>query len=579
MVSASGAQFPYDQAVVSKRERVRKLKALLRDEDLETVRQGIDLVRGLDDPSVFSTLLEGCSIRDGAPVLGRTFIASKKLEGNLMFAWLALVGAAGPGIPRDETLKQPRVLDLTEKRLPAWPDSAPAFASLHTLTLSRCWLDKVPGFVRELDELLELRLDGNQLGALEHVDALNALQRLDASQNRLREFPAEACRPALRHLDLRDNPITTLSTGIRTLTELRTLLLRNARLGTLPTLGLPKLARLEATRCGVAAVESLAQLERLETLDLRDNELRELPDIGTCTSLETLELTQNRLASLPAGIGELKRLRRLRASFNPMSSVPESLGNAGGLRAISLSDTAISAMPDSFTNLSGLRQLDVSRARLEQLDLTGCTALRAIDASHNQLGELDVSESADIRSIVATDNIIAKIGGLAQAKHLEVLDLSRNRMRALPKKLASAKKLRSILLAANRLEELPNGPWPALAELDIEENRIRELPMLHECLSLQKLTVSRNRLDALTAESLPKRLRTLRAVDCNLSVLAGAFDELPLETLDLRQNALTTLPESLWIAKRLKEVDVRENPLDEATLARIRQVSHLRVRV
>lgn len=565
--------------MVSKRERLRKLKGLLRDENLETVKQGIDLVRGLDDPSIFGALLDGCAIEQGVPVLGKTFVASKKLEGNLMYAWLALVGAAGPGIPRDSSLEQPRVLDLKELRLPAWPDTAPAFASLHTLALSRCWLDAVPGFVRDLAELRELRLDGNQLSALEHIESLDALQRLDASQNRITELPPEACRPALRHLDLRDNPITKLSTGVRTLTELRTLLLRNAKLPTLPTLELEKLTRLEVTRCGVQVVESLAKLGKLETLDLRDNELRELPSLSACESLETLDVTQNELQTLPASLGELKRLRRLRASYNPLSGLPEEIGNASGLRAISVADTSLSSLPASFASLSGVRQLDVARTRLESLDLVGAATLHALDASHAQLGALDVSACPDIRSIVATDNIIAKIGGLAQAKQLEVLDLGRNRMRALPKALASFKKLRTVSMAANRLDGLPDGPWPALVELDVEENRIRELPMLHDCLSLQKLNVSKNILDALTAESLPKRVRILRAVECNLSVLAGAFDELPLESLDLRANALSTLPASLWSAKKLKELDVRDNPLDEATLERIRGIRHLRVRV
>lgn len=564
--------------MVSKRERLRKLRGLLRDENLETVKQGIDLVRGLDDPSIFGALLDGCAIADGVPVLGKVFVASKKLEGNLMYAWLALVGAAGPGIPRDESLKQPRALDLKELRLPAWPDAAPAFASLHTLVLSRCWLDAVPGFVRDLKELRELRLDGNQLSALEHLGGLDALERLDASQNRLDELTPEACRPALRHLDLRDNPIAKLSTGVRTLAELRTLLLRNAKLQTLPTLQLEKLMRLEVTRCGVQVVESLAGLGKLETLDLRDNELRELPSLSGCEALETLDVTHNKLRTLPASIGELKRLRRLRASYNPLGSLPESLGNASGLRAISVGDTAISSLPESFTNLSGLRQLDVARARLESLDLSGCTALRALDASHNQIGSIDVSQCPDISAIIATDNIIAKVGGLAQAKHLEVLELSRNRMRALPKALASFKKLRSLLMAANRLDDLPDGPWPALVDLDIEENRIRELPMLRDCLTLQKLNVSKNRLDALTAESLPKRLRTLRAVDCNLSVLAGAFDELPLELVDLRDNALASVPESLWRIERVKEIDLRDNPLSETTRERIRTLKRLYIR-
>ncbi len=146
----------------------------------------------------------------------------------------------------------------------------PAFASLHSLDLSRNSLCEVPSVLRELTAVKVLLLANNTLchgssgGSAGGGEALRAVASLDVSQNRL---SAEAFEALL------------LQANRHTLTELAA---NNNSLGRLP----PHLSRMTALRslrlcgCQIATLRDLdlRALQQLETLDVSCNKLEELPD-------------------------------------------------------------------------------------------------------------------------------------------------------------------------------------------------------------------------------------------------------------------------------------------------------------
>ena len=68
---------------------------------------------------------------------------------------------------------------------------------------------------------------------------------------------------------------------------------------------------------------SLAQLEKLERLDLGDNEIEELPPhIGSLPSLTELWLDHNQLVHLPPEVGKLHELNCLDISENRLEDIP-----------------------------------------------------------------------------------------------------------------------------------------------------------------------------------------------------------------------------------------------------------------
>jgi hypothetical protein len=78
------------------RERLRKVQSLLKSDDLDTVYQGIALVRSLGEPALYGTLLKGTRLVDGHTVKKlrlSTLTLGKSLRGQKRFRNLQ-IGAA-----------------------------------------------------------------------------------------------------------------------------------------------------------------------------------------------------------------------------------------------------------------------------------------------------------------------------------------------------------------------------------------------------------------------------------------------------------------------------------------------------
>ncbi|GAA2865710.1 hypothetical protein GCM10010517_25110 [Streptosporangium fragile] len=93
----------------------------------------------------------------------------------------------------------PHALNVPATGLTALPESPGELAGLSSADLAWNELDRLPGWVGGLSELVHLQLDGNRLRRLTHLDLRN---------NRLREVPdVLGDLPALEKLDLRWNKL------------------------------------------------------------------------------------------------------------------------------------------------------------------------------------------------------------------------------------------------------------------------------------------------------------------------------------------------------------------------------------
>ncbi|KAF1516353.1 Malignant fibrous histiocytoma-amplified sequence 1, partial [Eudyptes chrysocome] len=303
-----------------------------------------------------------------------------------------------------------------------------------------------------LGELEALNLSGRGLEELpEEVGAaLSGLRVLSLRRNRLGRLPAAALRHLgrLAELDLSHNRLRGLGDGgaLAGLRGLRKLSLSHNELGAEGP-GLPP---------------RLAELGRLEELDLSFNRLRRLPEgLSRLRHLRALDVDHNLLPSFPAPLLELVALEELDCSGNRhLGALPEGIAALRRLKILWLSGTGLAALPESLCQLSALESLmlDGNRLRALPAGFGSLQRLKMLNLSSNLLGEFPAA-------ILALPS-------------LEELYLSRNQLTLLPPRLCQLRQLRTLWLDNNRIRYLPDSIvlLHSLEELVLQGNQIAILP-------------------------------------------------------------------------------------------------------
>ncbi|NXF92553.1 MFHA1 protein, partial [Eubucco bourcierii] len=303
-----------------------------------------------------------------------------------------------------------------------------------------------------LEELEALNLSGRGLEELpEEVGAApSGLRVLSLRRNRLCRLPAAALRhlSRLAELDLSHNRLRGLGDG-GALVELR---------------GLRKLSlsHNELGAEGPGLPPRLAELGRLEELDISFNRLRRLPEgLGRLRHLRALDVDHNLLPSFPAQLLELAALEELDCSGNRhLGTLPEGIAALRRLKILWLSGTGLATLPEGLCQLSALESLMLDGNRLQALP-TGFGSLqrlKMLNLSSNLLGEFPAA--------------------ILSLSSLEELYLSRNQLTLLPHRLCQLHQLRTLWLDNNRIRYLPDSIvlLHSLEELVLQGNQIAILP-------------------------------------------------------------------------------------------------------
>ena len=161
------------------------------------------------------------------------------------------------------------------------------------------------------------------------------------------------------------------------------------------------------------------------------------------------------------------------------------------------------------------------------------------------LSELKAGFLAGISQLTLSENLsIFPTEILSLADSLEILDLSNNRLKTIPKEIKRLKKLKIIFASNNDFETLPES--------------------LGECENLEMVGFKSNKIKYVPAKSLPIKLRWLILTDNNISILPDALGERPrLQKLALAGNQLAQLPSNLTQLTNLELVRISANQLTE----------------
>ncbi|XP_064619851.1 leucine-rich repeat serine/threonine-protein kinase 1-like isoform X2 [Lineus longissimus] len=287
-----------------------------------------------------------------------------------------------------------------------------------------------------------------------------------------------------------------------------------------------------------------------------------------CEKLREIHLSHNSLDAVPMRIFQLKSLKYLTLKENLLTELPPGHGS-------SMFDTGNSRASSTYERLSG-----------GFVDLTvawTCENLRELDVSHNRLKEIPIH----IQSTSRLAKLDVSYNRLIQFPapwpcEMENLNVSHNELEIFISNVETlwSRTLRSLRLDNNQLTEIDPGICAiiTLTSLRLSHNKLKGLPATTywKCSQLESLDLARNRLgDQERYEaSLKKRKRDLllkpiwkrqreesRAPITQID-LPDMFSE-KLRYLSLRGNFLYDIPPTAFKMKSLETLDLRDNQITE----------------
>ena len=383
------------------------------------------------------------------------------------------------------------------------------------------------------------------------IKNLTCLQKLDVSRNQLQSLPGEALvNLPLRSLDVSHNALTDLPDALpETLAQLKCS--HNKNMWRLPDFigACGNLAELEANNCNLQKLPaSLARCGQLVHLNLSNNALEIIPDVISkdLPNMTDLDLSRNKLMTFPFGFQNAGAcLRRLDLRENLLENIPDCVGNFKVLNELFLGSNRLAG---SLSDVIG----------------NGCTSLVTLDVSRNRLNALPASLSnlkTTLAAIDASENDLQFVAPeIGTCGNLRSLMLIGNPLRSIRQAVVTGPTRELLKLLKARLPEglddgdTETGAFGAGGDKQQTENDARRVV-------LAAINKSTSALDGVSINPKPRKaLNPLNPKEINV---------------DLRGRGLVEIPEEVW-SSGVSSLDLGANSLSEISPETVEQCTTLR---
>lgn len=325
--------------------------------------------------------------------------------------------------------------------------------------------------------------------------------------------------PGTERLIIKFNSIRIIDSSIQFYSELRLLDLSNNQIFLTEDkifVYQHKLLQLHLNNNKISVINNstFRGLSRLETLNLRGNYIMDLKNgvFASIPNVEYLNLGQNRIATIePETFVGLKNLKSLYLDDNILTSIPNyAFKHTPFLAELFIGLNSLNNLEnDAFRNLVNLAALDIHGSLLTNISAAAFYRLQ-------NLKSLDVS-----------DNLLQKVptAALGRLERLESLKVGQNEFESIDEGtffgLLSLRKID--ISGCKNLKHIQPGAFAANPHLEV-------------------ITIASNKMLS--------------------DIHDGVFSDLPsIKSVDLRNNAFTTLRQQLLPWESLKSFEVADNPL------------------
>lgn len=231
----------------------------------------------------------------------------------------------------------------------------------------------------------------------------------------------------------------------------------------------------------------------------------------------SLSVDSRNIANLE-GIQYCTGITWLNASGNPLSALPNMSGMTG-LTSLRLDDCDFATVPSIIRQIPNLLSLSMSANELTNIvEISGCLTLRYLTLRSNDLEALP---------------------GSLLLPNLESLELSDNKLDAIPPILLTLTSLKQLFINDNKIGEIPAAiaDLPELFMLSLSGNEIRTLPAALGGSQLQSLYVKRNRITTLPSSVLDAPNLIILDIGVNrLTAVPAKLKDIAFDYLDVDFN-------------------------------------------
>ncbi|XP_056132501.1 PH domain leucine-rich repeat-containing protein phosphatase 1-like [Lampris incognitus] len=414
-------------------------------------------------------------------------------------------------------------LNLSGNRLSSLPAAVGTMHNLQTLLLDGNFLSSLPVELGSLEALTYLGLSFNSFSCISPVlEKLKGMERLCMAGNQLSTLDMAGLQwlPA-RHFDLRLNHLQNVVLGeAGQLTHIAQLDVRDAGLD---ELDVRPLSRLEVLRCDRNMLSLLrASGHVLKSLHAAHNELKQLEVYPVPENLTVLDVSWNELDCVPDWVCESSRLEVLDINHNSVTELPIRLLCSGSLRKLLVGWNNLRWLADRMER-SQLEVLDLQHNHLSELPhnlFIKSQSLRYLNVSANKLESLppaSLSEESfsSLQELYLTNNNLTDkcVPLLTGHGHLRVLHMAYNQLQTFTaSKLARLEQLEELELSGNRLRAVPTTilSCQRMHTLSAHSNCISVFPEVLQLAEIKCVDLSCNELTEVTLpEILPPKLQEL----------------------------------------------------------------------
>ncbi|ODV79775.1 L domain-like protein [Suhomyces tanzawaensis NRRL Y-17324] len=228
--------------------------------------------------------------------------------------------------------------------------------------------DLTKGYEPDTDyiDLIHLKissLEDLNLSRFQKLESLCLRQNLLTSMSGVKELPGDT----MEELDLYDNRINHISSGIKHLTKLK---------------------NLDLSFNKIKNIKNIETLTELENLYFVQNSIKEIKNLETLTKIKNLELGGNKIEIISETLDKLISLEQLWLGKNRISKF-ENMNNLVNLKVLSIQSNRITKI-EGLEKLVNLEELYLSHNGIEKIEnLDNNTKLKVLDVTSNKLTKLE----------------------------------------------------------------------------------------------------------------------------------------------------------------------------------------------